>query len=70
MIPTDKTVDLERAHHANKIQSEVSMETVFIRMPKKKMSTFFFCLMHVHTFSQSFLSASPQCFLRFKTQIL
>lgn len=24
MIPTDKTVDLERAYNANKIQSEVS----------------------------------------------
>uniref|UniRef100_A0A8C8ANM3 Nebulin n=1 Tax=Otus sunia TaxID=257818 RepID=A0A8C8ANM3_9STRI len=26
MIPTDKTVDLERAYHANKIQSEVSVK--------------------------------------------
>jgi len=26
MIPTDKTVDLERAYHANKIQSEVSIK--------------------------------------------
>lgn len=26
IIPTDKTVDLERAYHANKIQSEVSIK--------------------------------------------
>lgn len=29
MIPTDKTVDLERAYHANKIQSEVSLNILF-----------------------------------------
>lgn len=29
MIPTDKTVDLERAYHANKIQSEVSINILF-----------------------------------------
>uniref|UniRef100_A0A8B9ZYR3 Nebulin n=1 Tax=Anas zonorhyncha TaxID=75864 RepID=A0A8B9ZYR3_9AVES len=40
MIPTDKTVDLERAYHANKIQSEVSINIlVFNRMPKTR----FFC---------------------------
>uniref|UniRef100_A0A8C3M2I4 Nebulin n=1 Tax=Chrysolophus pictus TaxID=9089 RepID=A0A8C3M2I4_CHRPC len=33
MIPTNKTVDLERAHHANKIQSEVTLPTGY-SLPK------------------------------------